>query len=254
MKFGLISDIHANLPALDAVLTHAESKKIELIYNLGDSIGYGGFPNQVINSLRSNNIISIKGNYDRKVLRINHNFDKWSNTKNPIKLLAFKWAYDQLSDDNIEFIRSFPEQRSSRIVNKKILFVHGSPVSRKEPIYENTPNSRLAELIKIADSDIIFCGHTHQNMIKKYNNTVFINPGSIGRQHDGDPRASYAIINISKANIKIDFYRIPYNIEMAVQEIYNNGLPEEFALMTLYGRDLNTIKQFMGKSKNSFQI
>ena len=254
MKFGVISDIHANLPALNAVLQHAQQHNIKTIYNLGDMLGYGAFPDQVINELKSNNIISILGNYDRKVLKVKKKADKWSKSKKTLKWLAFKWAYDKLSPDNLIYLHSLPETRRIKYENLNILLVHGSPASRQEPIYQKTSDERLAELAKMAEADIVFCGHTHQSLVKHFNRTFFINPGSVGRQNDGDPRAAYAIITINKSEVSIHQFRLPYNINIAADEIRKQKLPEEFALMTLYGCDLETIENYTQINQKSKKI
>ena len=98
MRVALIGDIHANLPALEAVLAHAREQGIRRVWNIGDFVGYGPFPDEVVQLLRKDeNVVSILGNYDRKVLRFKKKQDKWERSKEPQKYLAFEWAYESLS-------------------------------------------------------------------------------------------------------------------------------------------------------------
>ena len=245
MKIGIISDIHANLPALNAVLSHAGQNNVDIIYNLGDSIGYGAYPDQVIKFLISEKITSILGNYDHKVLEVKKKANKWSKKKNPLKLFAFQWTFEQLSSESIAFLKTLPESIYLNHQGFKILLVHGSPASIDEPITEKTTVERLSALAVISEADIVLCGHSHQAFFKQRLNTIFINPGSVGRQNDGDPRTSYAILNIGERQISIQHFRIPYDLFNTLLEINKQELPEEFALMTLYGYDLNKIQKFM---------
>jgi putative phosphoesterase len=242
VRIGLISDIHANLQALEAVLEHLRENQVDTIWNMGDSVGYGAYPDEVLECIYHDAILSILGNYDRKVLRIKKKEKKWAEHKIPEKLLAFHWAYKQLSRTCRDYLSSLPEQIRMNIDGWKILIVHGSPVSREEHLTPSTPERRLEELSTIAEAQIVLCGHSHQPFSFQASETWFINPGSVGRPDDGDYRTSHAILDLDAKRINVIHYRLDYDVNAATREIRRRGLPEEFATMLEQGRSLDDLQ------------
>ncbi len=249
VKLALLGDVHANLPALEAVVVHARQRNVESIWNVGDFIGYGPFPNQVIRLLRQERAISIVGNYDLKVLEFEQKKEKWQKKKRSEKFQAAQWAFDHLSPENHEYLRSLPQERHLRVERRftlgqntelRILLTHGSPASNKEPLTPDTPEERLRELAQMADADVIVCGHSHQPFARQIEGVWFINTGSVGRPDDGDPRAGYAILQI-EPEIQVQHFRLAYDVDKAVAATREYGLPEAFAQMLLQGYDLNTV-------------
>ena len=240
MKVALIGDVHANLPALEAVLAHAHRQGVEAIWNSGDFLGYGAFPNEVVVRLRAEGALSIIGNYDLKVLKFPKQKEKWGKSKHPQKYLAFQWAYEHLSNENRKYLRSLPEEIQMESGGKNILLIHGSPVSNEEALTPDTPDERLRELAALK-TDLIICGHSHQAFARQVDGTWFINPGSVGRPDDGDPRTAYAILQIGPDLLQVEHFRLAYDLDRAVQAIRENGLPEAFAQMAIKGYDLDTV-------------
>jgi putative phosphoesterase len=242
MKVALIGDIHANLPALEAVLAHIQDQDVEAIWNIGDFVGYGAFPNRVVQWFRKNEAaLCIAGNYDLKVLRFKKKKKKWRKKKRLEKYLAFKWAYHQLSKKNRKFLRFLSKEIRMKVKGRRILLTHGSPTSNEEHLTPDTPEKRLKKLARKAEADVIICGHSHQPFVRQVDDVWFINTGSVGRPDDGDPRACYAILEIDSENIQVHHYRVEYDVERAVSAIREHELPEAFAQMFLQGRDLDTI-------------
>jgi putative phosphoesterase len=243
VKIVLLGDVHANLPALESVLAHAHSQNVSAIWNTGDFLGYGAFPNQVVETLQQAGAISILGNYDLKVLGFKEKDKKWRKNKRPEKYIAFQWAYQNLSRENRRTLKSLPEQRQLEVTGKSVLLTHASPESNEEALDPATPEERLRVLAHLAGADVVICGHSHQPFVRMVGNTLFINPGSVGRPDDGDPRASYAILEADQAGLHVQHFRLDYDLSRAVSGIRENGLPEIFAQMILKGRDLDTILQ-----------
>jgi putative phosphoesterase len=241
MKVALLGDVHANLPALEATLMHARQNSVDAIWNLGDFVGYGAFPEEVIQVLRASQALSILGNYDRKVLKVEEKAAEWQARKLPEKWLAFKWSYDHLSQDCREYLRSLPEQIRLKMDRQRILLVHGSPSSREEHLTPVTPQPRLEELADQARADIILCAHSHVSFARQAKGSWIVNPGSVGRPDDGDARASYAILSFSGGQFEVEFYRIVYDVARAAAAIRQAHLPESFAQMVLLGRNLDWI-------------
>ncbi len=241
MKIALIGDIHANLPALQAVLADITTQGVDAIWNAGDSVGYGPFPNEVLDMLQERDILSIVGNYDLKALSMPTRSNKWRKKKNPLKLLAFQWAFDTLTPANRNYLRSLPEQRRLKAMKKDILLTHASPVSNKEFVGYNTSKKRLKELALASAADIVVCGHSHQAFAGKAKGVWFINTGSVGRPDDGNPEACYAVLNLEEGSISIEHHRVGYDIKRTIEAIHANHLPPEFAEMFTQGRNLNDV-------------
>ena len=246
-RIALLGDVHANLPALEAVLSHAQIQGVDLIWNIGDFVGYGAFPNQVIKRMRKKEIVSIVGNYDLKVLKFPKKDKKWRKNKHPLKWLAFKWAYEQLSNKSREYLCSLPEEKYLEVGDRGFLLVHGSPASNEEVLLPGTPEKRFLELCQLVQDThgvgvaAVICGHSHQAFTRQVKSSWFINTGSVGRPDDGDPRAAYAILDVLPDDLEVRHFRLEYDVEKAVNAVRENDLPEAFAQMLLQGRDLETV-------------
>lgn len=241
MKVALIGDVHANLPALEAVLAHAHRRGVEAIWNVGDFVGYGAFPDQVVRRLRQENALSIAGNYDLKALKFKKKEKKWRKSKRPEKFLAFQWARDNLSKKSRKYLRSLPQEIQLQVEGWRILLTHGSPASNEEHLTPATPEARLRDLAQMANADAIICGHSHQPFVRQVDGVWFVNTGSVGRPDDGDPRACYAILQIGPKCFQVRHYRVAYDVERAIVAIREHGLPEAFAQMMLQGRALDAV-------------
>lgn len=241
MKAALLGDVHANLPALEAVLSHAHQQEVDDIWNIGDFVGYGAFPNEVVKLLRQNGTKSIIGNYDIKVLEFPEKKSKWRKSKRSQKFTAFKWASKNLKKSNRHYLSELPDELRMEVEGWQVLLVHGSPVSNEEPLTIHTPDKRLVELARLAQAELIVCGHSHQPFARQVAGTWFINTGSVGRPGDGDPRACYALLELSPGSISVEHFRIEYDVTRAAEAIRQAGMPEVFAQMILQGWDLDTV-------------
>jgi putative phosphoesterase len=242
MKIALIGDVHANLHALEAVLLHASDRGCKAIWNIGDFVGYGAYPNEVVKLLRQVKAISIIGNYDLKALKVKQKQAGWA-AKAPEKWLAFQWAYEHLSKSSRKYLKNLPENRRLKVKSWKILLTHGSPASPDEHLSPDTPEARLRELAKMAKADLIICGHSHQPFARWIEDVLFINTGSVGRPDDGDPRATYAVLKLKRKMVEVRHYRIEYDVDQAAGAIRKQQLPEDFAQMLLQGRSLDSIQR-----------
>jgi putative phosphoesterase len=242
MKIALLGDIHANLPALEAVLAHARGHAVDAFWNVGDFVGYGAFPDEVVTVMRELKAISVQGNYDRKALKVKKKRKKWQKEKTPEKWLAFEWAYTHLSKPNRQYLRELPEQVRLKREGHDILLVHGSPESQDEHLTVETPVERLAELAELAKAEIVICGHSHQPFTRYAGKTWFINTGSVGRPDDNDPRAAYAILELKPGFCETIHYRVGYDVEREASALCEAGLPEDFARMARQGRSLDAVQ------------
>jgi putative phosphoesterase len=249
MKIALIGDIHGNLHALQAVLQHARKRHVKAIWNVGDFIGYGAFPEEVIQLLREANALSIVGNYDLKALQVGT--DKSKKPKMSGKQLAFRWAYEQLSEGSCDYLHSLPLERRFELNGWRILMTHGSPESNEEHLTPDTTDERLITLAEKGDAEVILCGHSHIPFTRQVNGYRYINPGSVGRPDDGDPRASYVILTVKQNDLKVQLFRLEYDVQAAADAIREKGLPEAFARMLEAGHKLEDVSKAKGKKEKA---
>jgi putative phosphoesterase len=240
VRIGLVGDIHSNLPALKAVHAVFAQEAVTTVLNCGDFVGYNAFPEQVLQYCRDHRFISIVGNYDLKVLKFPEKSRKWQRKKHPLKWLSFKWTWENLSEDSRIYLRGLPRECCLQVNRKLIHLVHGSPHSINEHLFSTTSEKRFRELERQSKADVIVFGHSHEPFQKKVKDTLFINTGSVGRQDDGDPRATAAILSVGK-RVSVRHLKIEYDLNTAVQAILDRGLPGEFAQMILQGRSLDWI-------------
>ncbi len=255
MKITILSDIHGNLPALQAVLRHARGRGGEhTILNLGDVVGYGPHPDEIVQWTKGAHIISILGNYDKKVLSKKHRGEAWARVKNEDKRSMFAWTYHALSKQSKKRLKTFPEKRRIEMGGVEILMSHGSPAAISEPVGPQTPKKRLKELGEMAQADVVLCGHSHLSFNRELNGVTFINPGSVGRPDDGDPRASYAILEIKDGVITVQHFRVAYNIMAAVRVMRQTGLPPVFAEVIRQGLNYDDVVKAVGKSPDTSEL
>lgn len=241
VRIALIGDVHANLPALEAVLADATSRGATRVLNVGDFVGYGAFPEETVQRLKDEHVISTIGNYDLNVLNVK-GMKKKTRPRSKQKRLSLKWAYRHLSKESRAYLRSLPRELRLNLGGTRIYLTHGSPESITEYMTDETPEKRLREIKAMADADIIATGHAHQPFAKEVDGTWFVNTGSVGRPDDGDPRACYALLQLNP--FALYHFRVPYDIERAVAAIYENKLPDSFARIVQEGRPLDILKHY----------
>lgn len=231
-KIALLADIHGNLHALIALFHDAQQRGISIFLNAGDLTGFGVFPNEVIKLLNSKKTASVIGNFDLEVL-------EKQEKGNSERKLALKFARKELNKPCEDYLRSLPRKITFEIAGKKLLMVHGSPAAIDEHLYHDTPITRLRELAKIAEADVIIVGHSHEQFLKEIGKVSFINPGSVGRPYDENPKAAYAIIKFNP--FCVEFIRVDYPLTLAAHAMRKKNLPESFAQMLLRGLSLDYI-------------
>jgi predicted phosphodiesterase len=247
----LLSDIHSNLEALEACLAAAPA--CDVVVNLGDIVGYGASPNEVIERSRELGKFFVRGNHDKAVCGLIDIKDF-----NPVAALASSWTRNQLTEENLDWLRSLPQGPLQIEGLPDTQFVHGSPIHEDE--YVVNVGDAVAPLL-VSPITTTFFGHTHlqgsftlsgdhveavhpayrtvgqiessQFPLKK-NLRYLVNPGSVGQPRDGDWRAGFAVLD-SDAGI-VAFYRVPYNLKIAQDRILAADLPARLATRLAAGR------------------
>ncbi|MCF0060444.1 metallophosphatase family protein [Dyadobacter chenwenxiniae] len=242
MKIALLSDIHANLPAFEAVLEDLEKQQPDAVYCLGDLVGYNVWPNQVISLVRKHGIATIAGNHDLKVSKILPSVGECSKEENS------DYAYKLVGNKERDFLLTLPRHlRLEFQLNDQplhMLLVHGSPRRINEYLLQELPEQYMLELVKEFKADILCFGHSHRpyhRVINSGENGIdhfhhLVNTGSVGKPKDGDVRACYVLIMIdqmasikSKDAVRVEFIRVKYDVEKAAQAVELSLLPDALA-------------------------
>ena len=232
MRIGIISDIHGNLPALEAVLDDLGPKQLDALYCLGDLVGYAAFPNEVTERIRAQGIPTIMGNYDDGV-----GFDRdecgcayTDPVERQLGDRSLEWTKAIVTTDNKAFLRSLEKEIRFDADGKRVLLVHGSPRRINEYLFEDRPLSSFQRLAASSNADIVVFGHTHRPYTKLVDGVLFVNAGSVGKPKDGDWRAGYVVLEPSSDAHAVTFVRIPYDVKTAADAIRASDLPDQFAL------------------------
>lgn len=240
-KIAVLADVHANWPALEAVLADLSHKNISEIWYLGDFIGYGPYPKRVIAKLRECVSKAIVGNYDLNVLNLPRKRQKWVRRKDPSKMYSYEWTFKQLRKSEKDYLRSLPQQETAESFGRSFLLVHGSPERIDEPLLETTPKKRFMQIAKMVSADVVLCGHTHKYFSLKYSGKYFINPGSVGRSFDGDPSASYVILEPSSKGIAVHNVRVSYDVSSIITKMKKEKFPQDICDSISSARHLDQI-------------
>lgn len=240
MRYLLLSDVHANRPALEAVLRDAQTKgDLTAIYHLGDLVGYAPWPNEVVSMLESAGIPGVAGNYDSTVATSYKHCGCRSENAHQEELAhqSFSWTLEHTSESSKRFMRSLPFRIDIRPfgghqAGPTIRLVHGNHVLNTVYATEDRSDdflTKMAEGMHAKAGDVIAFGHTHKPWHRVVNDVHFVNTGSVGRPKDGDPRAGYVLLDVRESGITVDFVRVEYDVEEAACAILASELPDEFA-------------------------
>jgi putative phosphoesterase len=225
MRIAILSDIHGNHIAFNAVISDIKSLDISEIVFLGDLVVKGPSPLEVFNILKDlKPLCWIKGNTDTWFAEIN---DSWIPTTDQEKEIYRDFIYtrDHLNKESIEFLLKLPEKCSFERIGVSILAVHGSPRSISEDIGKGVPYNDLEAIFSNTKESIILCGHTHIPFIGNISGKTIFNVGSIGMPSDGINKASYGILEIENSPPKCIVRKVSYSIKETLRIAKNRNLP-----------------------------
>lgn len=250
MKIAIFSDVHGNLPALEAVLAAIDSYGPDKIYCLGDLVNFAPFTNEVIDLIRARKIPTIMGNHDDGVGNRKQHFPFSGTTQKELGAGQIAIAYTNkiINEPNRQFLKDLPPylhvSTGEDIGYIDLLLTHGSPRNNDEYINQDYDEDELLKMMTIFHADILFVGHTHeayQRILKCYQYKIckdkrVINVGSVGRPTDGDWRAAYCIIELDahsnlfeSDSIKIEIRRVEYDIQRTYNAILESPIPDIYA-------------------------
>lgn len=236
--------MHGNLEALSTVLQDIENRNdIEFICCTGDVVGYYPHPLECIDLIRKQCKHVIKGNHDEVVT--DKYFEKQKAWFNEIARDALTWTRKRLlksdATTHFHFIESLPINKEIRIEERKVLLTHGTPEEKWEyflyPLWlgEPLPEQKVRLNKWLKKWELVVIGHTHQPFIYRYRRKLVLNPGSVGQPRDGIPKASYAIVDISKSKIHAEIIRLDYNIKKICEALIQANLHEYLCLRLFTG-------------------
>jgi putative phosphoesterase len=228
---AVITDIHANLPALQAALARIDELGIERIYCGGDLVGYGPHPNDVCALIAERAIPSIYGNYDYAIARDLHDCGCAYITPHDRELgqRSVEWTLAHTDQTSKAFMRALPFDLRFRVGATAVHLVHGSPRKVNEYLFEDKPASLYERLAAAEPDQVLVFGHTHKPWIHSYGAVRFVNCGSVGKPKDGDPRGAFAILAATADDVEVTIERVEYDAEAVAREVASAGLPAEFA-------------------------
>jgi putative phosphoesterase len=234
----IFGDIHGNIAALEAVLADIAARGLDNLYCLGDLVGYGTFPNEVIATIRARAIPTIMGNYDQGV---GHDSDDCGCAyKTPeaqaLGERSIAWSNAHTTAEHKAYLRTLAANIPLQVGDLRVLLVHGSPRKINEYLYADRPDASFERLLDQAQVDVLVCGHTHL----PYHKTLpsgrhVINAGSVGKPKDGDPRACYVVLSAAGTALNVEFVRVPYDVEAMARAIEATEMPDAFAAMLRTG-------------------
>lgn len=242
MRYALITDVHANLPALEAVLGDLDRRPgVVATWHLGDLVGYAPWPDETVALLRARGIAGVAGNYDSTVAHdAAHCGCRYENpTQEALSHRSFAWTKAHVRTETRRALGELPFRLDLRPLGAhvgagpKLVLVHGTPVVNTQYWTSDRSDAFCLEMARRAElraGDVIAFGHTHQLWHRVVEGIHFVNCGTAGRPKDGDPRASYALLEFdARGAVTSEFVRAAYDVERAARAIRASDLPDEFA-------------------------
>jgi len=223
MRYGIFSDIHSNLEALEAVLEALKKEKVDRYLCAGDIVGYAADPGECLKIIKGLNCPTVCGNHDWAVADM---FD--CSAFNDAARAAVEWTKVNLSGPEKDYLKGLPLVYEE----EKITMVHGSLV-RPEAFEYVFGGEAAAKTIELCKTDICFIGHTHQPFEYHKGIKCLVNVGSVGQPRDGDPKAAYCVFDSESGQVRIK--RVEYDVRSAMKKILAAGLPEYLAMRLAEG-------------------
>jgi predicted phosphodiesterase len=238
MRYALISDIHANLEALEAVLADIDRRDVTAVYHAGDLVGYSSSPNAVVDVLRARAIAGIAGNYDSTVATDYAHCGCRSESPRQEELAHLSYAYTRATctPETKRWLGGLPFSLDLRplgghVAGPRLVIVHGTPTLNTLYWTEDRPDDfclKMAAVVGLKAGDVIAFGHTHKPWHRVVEGIHFVNTGSVGRPKDGDWRAGYVLLDLGHGEPRVELVRVPYDVEATIAGVRAAGLPEDF--------------------------
>lgn len=235
-QIAVFSDVHGNLPALQAVWADMDKRQIGRRYCLGDVVGYGAEPNEVIAFLREHGVPTLMGCAD-KWIGFGQDAGECGD-KTAVVAQAFAWTEARLKRDNKLYLRNLPLLMTVLLGERRVVLAHGSLHWGNVSL----SNEAVASLLGAVEADVLVCGQTHKPCQREVGNgRLFLNVGSVGQPLDGDPHARYIFLSVAGNDIRVEFVRVGYDVERAAKAIEAAKMPHEYAQVLRMGHLINRV-------------
>ncbi len=230
-RVAVITDIHANLPALQAALRRVDELDVDDLFCGGDLVGYGPHPNEVCALIAERAIPTIYGNYDYAIARDLEDCGCAYVTPHDREFgqQSVDWTLEHTDTRSKQFMHDLPFDLRFTVGDRQIHLVHGSPRKVNEYLFEDKPASLYERLASAEESDVLVFGHTHKPWVHEYGGVLFVNCGSVGKPKDGDPRGAFALLEAADEGVRVRIERVEYDAAAVAGEVAAAGLPSEFA-------------------------
>ena len=230
-RVAVITDIHANLPALQAALARIDELGVDGLYCGGDLVGYGPQPNEVCALIAERAIPTIYGNYDYAIARDLEDCGCAYVTPHDRELgqRSVDWTLAHTDQASKDFMRELPFDLRFKLGDAEVHLVHGSPRKVNEYLFEDKPARLYERLAAAEESRTLVFGHTHKPWIREYGGVLFVNCGSVGKPKDGDARGAFALLVADSAGVSARIERVAYDAAAVARDVESVGLPVEFA-------------------------
>jgi predicted phosphodiesterase len=239
MRYALISDLHANLPAFEAVHADITRRGIAAVYHLGDLVGYAPWPNETVAALAAAGIPGVAGNYDSTVATdYKHCGCRYEDPRQEeLSHLSYDWTRRNASPSTKAYLGGLPFRidllpNGGHLAGPRVVLVHGTPTLNTVYWAEDRPDEfclKMASLAGMKAGDVIAFGHTHKPWHREVGGIHFVNTGSVGRPKDGDWRAGYVLLDVGGGSVQVEFVRVEYDVERVMRAIRESDLPDDFA-------------------------
>jgi len=230
-RVAVITDIHANLPALRAALARIGELDVDGLFCGGDLVGYGPHPNEVCALIAERAIPTIYGNYDYAIARELEDCGCAYVTPHDRELgqRSVDWTLAHTDQASKDFMRSLPFDLRFEVGETPVHLVHGSPRKVNEYLFEDKPARLYERLAAAEEAGVLVFGHTHKPWIREHGGVLFVNCGSVGKPKDGDPRAAFALLEADGGGVRARIERVEYDAGTVAREVAAAGLPVELA-------------------------
>lgn len=242
MRIALLSDVHGNLPALEAVLRDIGTRDdVAATYHLGDLVGYGPWPNEVVETIGARGIAGVAGNYDSTVAHDAAHCGCRSENPRQEELAreSLAWTRAHVAPATKQWLAALPFRLDVRplgghisVSGPTVVLVHATPVNNLVYVTADRSDeflSKMAAQAGVRAGDVLCFGHTHVPWVRVVSGVTFVNTGSVGRPKDGDARAAYVLLDVSAMGVDVEIVRVTYDVEAAATGVIAADLPTEFA-------------------------
>ena len=238
MRLAVFSDIHGNLQGLEAVLADIQQRGADVVWCGGDLVGYGANPGEVVDRIRELSIPTIMGNYDDGIgyFRILCGCDYKSEADAERGARSIAWTKQHTTEAQKAYLRNLPYKLQREFEGHQVVLVHGSPVRLNEYLFETVADGVFAAHLENTRADVLLFGHTHKPYHKVLSGRHLVNTGSAGKPKHGNPNATYALLDLTPTEVKVQIVEVSYDYEAAARAIEATDLPHEFAQMLREGR------------------